>query len=56
MKETMKKKAANKIVETAIHTAAMPNQLCPLFLGEAKSNLNLTSADYMELARHFKKS
>lgn len=56
MKETMKKKLTNMVVDTAIHTAAMPNQCCPFLFGEAKSKMNLTSADYMELVKHFKKS
>lgn len=54
-KMEIKKKVANTVVNAAIQSSAMPNQVCFWLFGEAKSKMDLTSADYMELANHFKK-
>jgi len=53
-KEMMKKAVANKMVDMAIQTAKMPNQICPFIFGKPNSKLDLTSDDYEALANFIK--
>lgn len=54
MKEKTKKMVANAVVNLAVQTAKMPNQVCFIFAGKAKSKLDLTSNDYEEMASFMK--
>lgn len=53
-KEMMKKAVANKVVDMAIQTAKMPNQLCVVLCGKPNAKLDLTSDDYEVLANFIK--
>lgn len=46
----LKEKVAKVIVEAAVETAKMPNQMCIVIFGEAKSDLTLQSVDYKNMA------
>ncbi len=54
-KEMLKKAVANRVVEAAVQTAKMPNQICFVFYGKPKANYNLTSDDYTSLAAFMKR-
>lgn len=51
----LKEKVSKVIVESAAETAKMPNQICTLFWGEAKSDLELQSVDYKKMAAFLRK-
>jgi len=54
-REMMKKAGASKIVDVAVQTAKMPNQVCLFFMGKAKTEYDLTSDDYENISRYLKK-
>lgn len=54
-KEMMKKAVANKVVDMAIQTSKMPNQICWAFWGKPKSKYDLTSDDYEGLDAFMKR-
>lgn len=54
MKNKMKNKmmklvVVNKVVDMAIRTSKMSNQVCPLLFGKPKSKFDLTYDDYEAL-------
>lgn len=51
----MKKAVANKVVDMAIQTSKMPNQICWAFWGKPKSKYDLTSDDYEGLDAFMKR-
>lgn len=48
-KEMLKKAVANRVVEAAVQTAKMPNNLCFFTFGKPKTKYDLTSDDYDSL-------
>lgn len=54
-KGMMKKVVANKVVEMAVQTSKMPNQVCPIFWGKPKTTFDLTSDDYESLVTFMKR-
>lgn len=55
-KKTINKVVAEKVVNAAVQTSRMPNQLCYVFFGKANSKFDLTSDDYEQLAAFMKKN
>ena len=55
MKQTnLKKTMATTVVNLAVETSKMPNQICLIFFGKPKSKYDLTSDDYAQLADYIK--
>lgn len=54
-KEMMKKAVASKVVDMAIQTSKMPNQICFFVFGKPKTKYELTSDDYEGLAIFMKR-
>lgn len=54
-KGMLKKVVASKIVDMAVQTAKMPNQVCPFFMGKPKTSYDLTSDDYISLTVFMKR-
>ena len=56
MKEKTKKMVANAVVNLAVQTAKMPNQMCWFVYGKPQSKIDLASDDYEELASFMKRN
>lgn len=54
MKNKMSERVSKVIVRAAVEIAKMPNQACPLCLGEPHSDLAINSSDYKNMVAFMK--